>query len=421
MASTLTQFDAFLKEFYTKQRIANLTYKDRPLFARVKKDPTQSGDLYVHPVIIGNPQGLGATRSYAQTGSTQTTGGNVRATKWTCTYGDYAGSVDVGDKVLRASRNDVGAFMRNQKLEVDGLYEAFGDTFGYYMYADAGRALGSGTDSTGVQTLANANDAANFEVGQILVASANDGTSSGHTLIGAPSLGYVIAVNRNAGTVTVSATSGGAAGTPTSWTGTMYYFRSGDFGGSGTTRIMLGLGAWVPSSDPGATSFEGVTRTTDISRLSGVRLAAADISGLDVEQRVKLLATRMSGRAGSKAPKEFYMHPEVWQQLSDTLENRGVRDLGVRDAQFGYMSLKLATAGGIVDVFADRFCPSGSIFALNLDYIFLGSYDDVPTVVNGDGLSMLRKSSSDDYEHRIVAYPALCVSAPGYQGRVSAP
>ncbi len=421
MPSTIEQFQAFLKEFYTKQQIANLTQKDRPLYARVKKDPNQSGDLYVHPIIIGNPQGLGATRSYAQTGSTQTTGGNVRSTKWTCTFGDYAGSVDIGDKVIRASRNDVGAFMRNQKMEIDGLYEAFGDTMGYYVYSDAGRALGSGTISTGVITLANANDAVNFELGQILVASANDGTSSGHTLLGSPNLGYVVAVDRNDGTVTVSATSGGAAGTPTNWTGTMYFFRSGDFGGSGATRIILGLGAWIPSSDPTSATFEGVDRSVDVARLGGIRLPAADISGLDVEQRVKLLATRMAGRAGSKAPKEFYMHPEVWQQLSDTLENRGVRDLGVKDAQFGYMSLKLATAGGIVDVFADKFCPSGTIWGLNLDWIYLGSLEDVPTVVRGDGLSMLRKSSSDDYEHRIVAYPSFCVSAPGYQGRVAAP
>lgn len=421
MASTLTQFDAFLKEYYTKQQIANLTQKDRPLYARIKKDPNQSGDLYVHPIIIGNPQGLGATRAYAQTGSTQTTGGNVRSTKWTCTFGDYAGSVDIGDKVIRASRNDVGAFMRNQKMEVDQLYEGFGDVMGYYVYADDGRALGSGTDSSGVQTLVNPNDVVNFEVGMIVVASANDGTSSGHTLIGAPSLGYVIAVDRNDGNFTVSTTSGGSAGTPTSWTGTMFYFRSGDFGGSGATRILRGLGAWIPSSDPSATTFEGVNRSIDVARLGGIRLPAADISGLDVEQRVKLLATRMSGRSGSKAPKEFYMHPEVWQQLSDTLENRGVRDLGVRDAQFGYMSLKLATAGGIVECFADKFCPSGTIWGLNLDWIFLGSYDSVPTVVNGDGLTMLRKSSSDDYEHRIVAYPSLCVSAPGYQGRVAAP
>jgi hypothetical protein len=203
----------------------------------------------------------------------------------------------------------------------------------------------------------------------------------------------------------------------------MYFFRSGDFGGgivAGTNRIMIGLKGWVPVSDPSATAFEGVDRSVS-TRLSGVRLPAADVSGLGIEQRVKKLCTRMAGRAGSKAPKEIYMHPESWQSLSDALESRGTRQVGVKDAQFGYMSLQLATAGGMVDVFADRFCPSTTIWALNLDYIFLGSLDDVPTVVNGDGMTMLRKSSSDDYEHRIVSYPAFCVSAPGFQGRVPTP
>lgn len=424
MASTLTQFDAFLKEYYSTQQIANLTYKDRPLYSRIKKDPNQSGKHYVHPVLYGNPQGHGSSRSYAQTGSTQTLGGNSRSSDWVVPYGDYADSVDIGDKVIRASRNDIGSFLRNQKVEIDGLYEGFADIMGYYVYADVGHALGSGTESGGTVTLtSSANDIVNFEVGQILVASARDGTTSSDTLIGAPSLGYVKSVNYNAGTFVVSTTSGGNAGTPTSWTGTMYFFRSGDFGGglvTGTNRIMIGLNGWVPVSDPSSATFEGVDRTVS-TRLSGVRLTASDVSGLGIEQRVKRLCTRMSGRAGSKPAKEVYMNPETWQSLSDALESRGVRDVGVKDAQFGYMSLQLATAGGMVDVFADRFCPSSTIFALNLDYIFLGSIDQVPTVVNGDGLSMLRKSSTDDYEHRIVSYPAFCVTAPGNQGRVPAP
>lgn len=420
--ASLAQFDAFLKEYYTKDKIEALTYTDRPLYGNIKKEPDQSGDLYVHPVIVGNPQGHASTRAKAQAGASQAgTGANVVGKKWTVLYGDYADSVEINEKTIAASRNDVGSFLRHEKLEIDRLHEGFADIFGFYVYAHAGMALGSGTISTGVITLVNADDIVNYEVGQILVASANDGSDSSHTLLGTGSEGFVIAINKGAGTLTVSATSGGAAGTPTGWTGTMFFFRSGDFGGAGATRIMLGLQAWIPSSDPSATTFEGVNRTSHITALSGVRLPAADYANMGIEQRCKLLVTRMAGRAGSRTPKAIYMHPEKWQVLADSLESRGQREVGVKEGKFGYTKLVMATGGGFIDVFSDRFCPSSVIWALNTDYIKLGSYESIPKVVNGDGLMMLRKSTTDDYEYRLRSFPAFAVPCPGYQGRIPAP
>lgn len=421
MASTLTQFDAFLKEDYTKDKIDDLSKKDRPFFGRVTREEDHSGDLYVHPVIISNPQGLGATVAKAQQGAQQaatTGGGNIYGRKWTVLFGDYTGSIEIGDKVIRASRNNAGAFLRNQATEIDGLYNAFGDTMSTYLFSNGGQSVTPGgfTISSGVCTLTNADDVANIEVGQILVPSANDGSSSAHTLIASAAVGYVVAVNRNAGTFTVSATSGGAAGTPTNWTGTMYAFRDGDFGGSGANRIILGLGAWIPASDPTSTTFENIDRTLDIARLSGVRLTSAEVSNLNLEQRIKKLVTRMRGRNFGPGPTEIYLNPEKWQALADSLESRGSREIG-GDAKFNYDSLKLAVAGKRVEIFADPFCPYSTCFALHMPSIKLAAYDKIPFVLNGDGLEMLRKTSSNDYEHRIQAYPAFCVPAPGYCGR----
>src|SRR6187399_2915599 len=98
-ASTLTQFDAFLKEDYTKDKIDDLSKKDRPLFGRVTKEEDHSGDLYVHPVKYSNGQGLGATVPKAQAAAQQAVGGNLAGKKWTVLFGDYTGSIEVGDKV----------------------------------------------------------------------------------------------------------------------------------------------------------------------------------------------------------------------------------------------------------------------------------------------------------------------------------
>lgn len=419
MASTLAQFDAFLKDYYTKDKIDDLTKKDRPFFGMVTREEDLGGDQYVHPFIFQNPQGFGATLAKAQQGSQQGSGnGNLQGRKWKVGYGDYSASVEIGDKVIKASRSNVGAFLRDQETEINGLYNGFGDTFSTYLYGNGGQALASATISTGVLTLVNADDVVNFEVGQILVPSANDGSDPSHIIIASAGQGFVIAVDRNAGTVTVSATSGGAAGTPANWTGTMFLFRDGDFGGSGSTRILLGLGAWIPAAAPSATVFENINRTVDSARMSGIRLTSAEIASVTLEQRLKRLITRMRGRNFGPGPDAVFLNPEKWQNVADSMESRGYREIGA-DAVGGYENITFKAGGKTVKLYADPFCPIGTAFALKMDTVKLGGLSKIPEVVNGDGLEMLRKVASNDYEYRLVAYPAFVVAAPGFCGRVS--
>jgi hypothetical protein len=423
MGSTLTTFDAFLKTKYDEEEVVRILAQKRPLLAKlmVGRDNKGSGNLWVVPAVIGNPQGAGATLTAAQAASTQTSGGNLRGIKWTVAWGDYDCSVDIGDKVIAASKDNVGAFFENEAAEIEGLHETFGNAMATYVYSDAGRSLTPGgfTESGGVCTLVNADDIANISIGMILNASANTGTSTSDALLGSGSNGYVVAINSNAGTFTVSTTSGGTAGTPSGWTSTMYAFRAGDFGGTSTpTRVIYGLGAWVPQSDPSGTAFEGVVRTVATTALSGVRLAAADYAGLTIDSRLKKLATRMSGRVGGPGPTDIVLNPEKWQVLADILESKGTRPLDGKIGTFGYQKLELTAGGNKIDVWSDRACPVSLAYALNLDYIALKSLDGFPAVVNGDGLTMLRKTTTNDYEYRLKAYPALCVRAPGFQGTV---
>ena len=424
MASTLTTFDAFLKERYADENeVERLVVENHEFLDMIERDASGSGKYFDHPVVVGNPQGLGATLAKAQTASEAAGGGgNIQGKDWISNWGDYSGAITVGDKVIKAARDSAGSFLRNKAEEVDGLYRSFGDTMEYYLFADAGRALATGTISSGVVTLvaATESDIVNIQEGSILVASANDGTSSGHTLLGSGSVGYVIGVNPNAGTFTVSATAGGAAGTPSGWTGTMFFFRDGDFGG-GTqgNRILLGAGAWIPSSDPGATAFEGVDRTLNIQKLSGTRLTNAEISGLGLEGRLKKLVMRMVGRGVSPGPTVIFMNPEKWQPLADSLESRGQRLLDGGSAIFNYKKISLAMSGRNVDIVSARFCPYHTAFALHTPTIKLRSMDKFPFVVNGDGLDMMRMASSNSYELRLQAYPAVIFAAPGYCGRVS--
>lgn len=422
MNSTVSTFDAFMKERYTKEKIENLTLADRAAWAMVPKDGDVSGKVFVEPIIIGNPQGLGATRAKAQAGAEQSgTGANVTGRDWNLTFGSYAGSVVMGEKVLRAAKDDMGSFLRNQATEIDGLYEAFADTFATYLFSDGGQAVGNGTINTGVVTLSDPEAMANIHLGQILTASANDGTSTSHALLGSGSVGYVIALNHEEGKFTVATTSGGSAGTPSGWTGTMYFFRDGDFGGTASpNEIFKGFGAWIPSTAPSSASFYGVDRTIS-DLLSGVRVPSLELSGKGIEARLKLLCTRMRSRYKGPGATHIFLNDEKWQALADSLEARGTRPLDGKVGTMSFSKLELAMGGRKVEIYGDRFCPLTKAYALKLDTWKLRSYGPCPDILKDDGLQMLRKATSDDYEHRIVAFPTFSTRAPSYNGVVTLP
>lgn len=405
VGSTPSIIDSFLKDNYTNESVPKLVNEEHVFLDMLETGERFTGRQLIVPIIDANAQGLGATVADAQVGAEQTSGGTYQGADWNIAYGDYSAHVNIGDKAMAVSASDMGAFFRDKQEEIDSLYRAWGDTFSSYALRDHGHALGSGTISTGVITLANPQDIVNFEVGQIIVPSAGDGTSTSDTLIASAGLGYVVATNYNTGKLTVSATSGGSAGTPANWTGTMFFFRSGDFGGTSTpNRIILGYGAWNPAADPTSTLFEGVNRAINIVRRSGIRLVANDVTGLGVEKRIKRLCTVMASRA--KRATDVLLHPEQWEALSNSLEARGNRPIDGKVGVFSFPKLQLATPGGTVDIYSDRFMPVTAAYGFQRKAIRLGSVDGFPKVVNGDGFQMVRRTTSNVYEFRLVAYPA---------------
>ena len=423
MASTLTTFDAFIKERYTAEKIEDLTKKERPLYAMMPTDEKCSGDNFIEPIIFGNPQGHGATLTKAQTAAGLAGGGgNVKGRKWSLTFGDYNSVVEIGDKVMKAARDNFGSFLRNKATEIDGLWESFADTQSTYLYGNGGNAVGYGTMVAGVLTLDNAEDVVNFEVGMACVSSANDGSDPSHTQLNGT--GYVIAVNRADGIVRFGNDPDDAAATNphSDWDdAAIYIFRDGDFGGSGATPIFKGLGAWIPSSAPSTTdSFYGVNRSVD-DRLSGVRVPTAEIGVKGREDRLKLLVTRIKGRFHGRGKIKIFLNNEQWQALANELEDKGTRPVSGGTAKFNFDKLEMAAGGQTVEIYADPFCPALTAWALALEYFKLRSYDAYPHVVNGDGLEMLRKVGSNDYEYRLVGYPTFSTRAPSFSGRIALP
>jgi len=412
MASTLTTFAALLKTRYSDKKVANLTEADRPLYAMIAKEQ-MSGDSMVVPLIRTNPQGASRVIANAQTAAAGT-GGNIKAEKFTLTAGDYTLSVSIGDKVIQASRDNAGAFLRNTVAETDGLFEQGADILATYLYSNGGNAIGRRSSaSTNVITLTDPYDAMNFEVGQYVEAADNDGTSASAQRSGST---YVTAVDRAAGTITLN-----SAAAITSFADNDYLFRLGDYLGNTGNTIFYGLRAYLAASTAPAALY-GMTRTTDPVRLAGAYVPTADLSGKGIEERIQLLGAYMTGRYKGPGATHGFMNPEDWQDLAIALQSRGIRPLNDSDAKFNFESLNVVLGGKTVKIYPDRFCPKGTFFALKLDtwtFYYMGKSLLNTFGEGGDGLEMLRSTSANDYEFRIVSYPVPVTRAPGHNGRVS--
>lgn len=419
MASTLAIFDYGLKERYTnKQVVQNLCFADHPTMMKLNKDTDFQGSGHPVPVIIRPAMGVAGSLQGAQTNATTNSNvaGNVKGVQFMVTAGDLVGSVDIGEKVIRASRSNPGAFLQNKQVEIDGLYGFQMDQLATACFSNGSNVLGvsNATVSSTTITFSNPSDAMNFEEDMPLEASLADGATVTDALLAGTA--YVDAVDRNNGTITLSAL-------PAGWTsvGVLYLFLSGTFAGNVGNFITHGFRSYVAGTATPAACY-GVTaaqRANDPSRLGGVYLPAATVAGLGTEVRLQMLGAQMTGRHKGKGAKYYTMHPEDWQTLAIALQSRGQRSLTDKSTSFGYEYLEVVAGGVRAEVYADRANPKGLACAWHLPTWTLFSMGELLGPQNGDGLTMLRKATTLDYEYRLISFPGLGNSAPGWSGRVA--
>lgn len=426
--------DQYLHRRYARPgSIECLAVHDKPILDMLKKGKHSGSGLTFHePVRVSNPQGLGATRTAAQLVSAGThAGAQSVVAEWALPYGDYTGGVEISDKDIDAGGDvPTGAYLSPMGLETDALIEEFGEVMDTYLFAENGKAVGSYTGASmaaGVLTLignAAESQIMNFNIGAAFQsANADASTPASASLLGAGSIGYVIAVDYDALTVTFSTSPGGAAATPFQWdtaTPTNFLFRNGDFQGTGggfsPTFIIDSFADWIPSSTPSSTPFKGVDRSVD-SRLGGARLTSTQASGLSNEERIKRLVTKLNSTFGGQGEKLVVLESTQWQKLASVLEARGQRPLEGKTANMSYQYITLQTGKGICKVVASPKCRPDTFWALEMDKWTLRTLSGFPKVMKGDGFTMIRKATTDRYEFRIACYGHISTPYPSRHGR----
>lgn len=399
----LSAMNAALKELYDGQVVENLVYADNPFLAMVKKNTDFGGKYKPIPIINGVSQGRSSTFSYAQSNQSP-----VQIQSFLLTRASDYSIATIDNQTMLASRTDKMAFLEGSKIVIDGAIRSLTNSLASAMFRSGTGSIGqiSGSVSTGVITLANASTVVNFEINQVLQANASDGGASPRA-----ALGYVIAVNRSAGTVTVSTSLGGAAASPSGWSASDYLLVQGD-----NNLKIKGLSAWIPSSAPSSSdSFFGVNRSVDTVRLAGYPY---DGSSQSIEEAL-VDSSAVLAREGGK-PNVFVTNFTSYSALEKALGSKVTYVDMKANAEIAFRGILVNGANSMIKVFPDRYCQPTTGYLLQMDTWALEALGDAPQILRyGDGLEMLRVYNADAGEVRVGYYAQLRTNAPGWNANVA--
>lgn len=424
-----------LKELYSDDAwvMKDLVFNRNPFLALVDKDETEmglGGKYFPIPVLsdtgAGRSANFGNAQSYQSAPVTQEF--NVTRVQ------NYSLATLTGD-FLRASAQSIGAFMPGAELNVKSAFQSIGNDLAHDLFGDGSGmrgtyGLGSGAIVAGVIVLDNVGMALQFAVGMALVSYSVSGQTP--TQSTGANLGFVIAVDTGLGTVTVSATQGGAAGSPTGWsTAFPYLAQVGDVNfisnglSSANMLKVAGLGAWVPSAAPGGSdSFFGVNRSTSPTKLAGLRFAG---SGESIQDALIDSVNQLAANGNEAGDPDFILiNPVSYQALVKSLTSQGIYQMIKakinEEVSISFKALVLPTANGEISILQDRNCPAQVAYIITLKTWKLRTLGKCPQFLTYPGFYDqlgIPVPGSDAIQLQIGYYGNLTCNAPGSNAVVS--
>lgn len=398
MSLDMSTFAPALKAHYTADRVENMTYQDQPFLAMVSKMEKFGGKNLPIPIIFGNPQNRSSSFAVAKAGTSSSQLKDFVLTR----AKDYS-LAHIDNETLEASEGNANAFLEAAITEIDGAIHSAARSLGIALFGTGSGAIGQLAATSGVTTvitLADVESVTNFEVGMVLVLSTANGGGTVKTGTTA-----VTGIDRDLGTITVATslatfTAVGAVND--------YIFPNGDYDAK-----IKGLRAWLPDSAPSSTTFFSVDRTSDVTRLAGVRY---DASAQPIEEGLISAASRVA-REGGK-PDVCFMSYAKYADLEKALGSK-VQYIDLKiNAEIGFRGIQINGPRGPIRVVADQNCPNDRAFMLQMDVWKLYSLGKAPKILDTDGLKMLRDNNDDSVEIRVGYYAQLGSRAPGWNANI---
>jgi hypothetical protein len=416
----LTSVAAAFKTLYPSEAIKNLVYKRNPFFALVPKDETFYGASSTEPITFGTPQNRSSTFSNANTVNTTS---QIKA--FLLTRVQNYSMAAISNEAMLASESDKGAFLKIAKYEIDNALLALTRAISTQLYRSGTGSIAQLSSSATVNSsstyvaLAQPEDIVNIEYGMNLAFSSADG---GSLRAYVSTYAFVISIDRQAGSFLCSATVGGSAtalsSLVTSVAASDYvYANPGDL-----NAVISGLKAWLPGTSVGATTFFGINRTLDKTRLAGI-----DYNGSSQSIEEALIdGAGLIAREGGN-PDHCFVSYKDFRNLVKGLGSKQqfVQYVDARveepEVNIGFSALMLNGPNGPMKVIPDQNCPAGSAFLLQIDTWKLKSLGEAVRLFDGDGLTMIRDPNGDNLLIRCFSYAQLSCRAPGWNGVITLP
>lgn len=438
----MQEISGILKQIYDGQKLATLYYKNNPLFAMLRKKEDFYGETYPLPTIVETPTGIANLFANAQLpnqliNSGSGTGGNqgpAKFVKFMLTRAAVYGVHVIDRQAMLSASQNIGSFVNGQMATMDAMIQGVTNLMSQQIYRSGSGSIGQistiGTVATGVIQLVNPTDVRYFTVGQVMIATSKDPIQGATSVTQRAGYGYVIALNRSAGQVTVGDAAAAApttAANPSAWAANDYLAINGTSPLNGPTLnatlvpiALTGLAAWIGNSQNITSTdvFFGVNRYQDVWRLGGGYYDGSS-NGQSVEEALYDGSTNLFMEGGY--PSHAFVGPNAYAALQKSCAARNIFETEVEasmgengEAHLFFKGIVIQGAGSHFMVLADRNCPPYTAYLLTMEDWALYSLKAAPHVIDDDGVSFLRQTSADAFEFRMAAYAQLGCSAPGH-------
>lgn len=372
---TLTSAESALKNVYLGVVANQLNVRSNPLLAKIKMS---SKDVWGKEIRKLAPFGInGGVGAGSETAALPKSSGNSYV-QFSAELKNLYGKIELSDKAIRASANNLGAFVNLLSDEMEGLVKASAFNLGRMLYGDGSGLLATVSSASG-QTVTC--DKVNNLIEGMLVDVYTDDTVKGAQL----KITYVDRANKTfkyEGTATIT-------------NGDKVYCQ-----GSKGFEI-TGLGKIFDTSN---TSLYGVS-VTDYPWLKPYVSAPSsnqDISDTLIQEAIDDL--------------EYY-HDSQINFISTTAEIRRAyqqylsackRNIDVMDLEGGF---KTISHNGI-PVVADRFVDSGKMFLLNTNDFTIHQLCDWKWLEGENGRILRQNADQPAYSATLVKYAELICDKP---------
>lgn len=440
----MQEISGILKQIYDGQKLSKLYYTNNPAYTMLRKKTDFYGETYPLPVMVEAPTGVANVFANAQLPNQLINGGSGTAgnmgpsnfKKFMLTRAAVYGVHVIDRQAMLSASNNVGAFVNGQMAQMDGIIQQCANLISQQIYRSGSGSIGtiltigSGAAVNGQIQLTNPTDIRYFTVGQVVYSTNKDPIQGATSVTQRAGVGYVSALNRATGLLTVGdATAANPANpqSPTAWAAGDYVQISGTSPLFGPTIsaanqpvALTGFAAWVGASQTIGSNdvFFGVNRSQDSWRLAGGYYDGSQ-NGQSVEEALYDASTNLFMESGY--PTQCFVGPNAYAALQKSSAARNIYETEIQgpqdengDAHIFFKGITIQGAGSTFTVIADRNCPPFTAYLLTLSDWALYSLKEMPHVVDDDGVSFLRQTSADAFEFRLAGYGQVGCSAPGH-------